>query len=552
MRTPAFAAAVTALTASCLGMFPGLSAAASAPAADPARNIVTNAATKCASLAGLHLDAAAIGLPTRGGEVDSATLDRAGPAGGRPEFCLARGKVRSFGRTAPDINFQVNLPTSWNGKSVQFGGTGFNGTVVTGLDVAPGFVNTDPAQGRAPIDRGYATFGSDGGTAVGADPTGSFALNREALANWAGESVKRTRDAVITVMKKYYGTRPDKQYYVGGSKGGHEALVAAQRYGDDYDGLIAYYPATENQAMVIDWQRIWQQAYGRPGGYLDPAKQQLVSEAVYRTCDGLDGVVDGVIANVRGCDKAFSVESLRCPDRTDGSETCLSPAQIRTLRTAASHYTFKFPLANGVTGIGPYPVLRGADLAPLMLDGAGDGEATGYYTLFDPIIRYFIQQDPNGSSANFDYRQYEKRIKQLSRLLATTNPDIDRFARRGGKLIIVQGTTDMAVPETLTDDYYERLAERYGPSIRGFVRYYVQPGLAHGSGRFDLAWDSLTALDDWTSRNAPPVNPVATDANAANGNRTRPLCEYPLWPKYKGHGDANKAENFTCAGHRQR
>ncbi|MER6176114.1 tannase/feruloyl esterase family alpha/beta hydrolase [Streptosporangium sp. NPDC001681] len=552
MKRHIFATTIIALTASCLGMLQGLSPAAAAPTADPARTIVTDAATRCASLTGLRVDTADIGLPTRGGEVDSATLNSADPARGRPEFCLARGKVHSLDTTAPDINFQVNLPTSWNRKSVQFGGSGFNGIVVTGLDVAPGFVNTDPAQGQPPVNRGYATFGSDGGSAVGTSPTGSFALNKEALANWAGQSVKRTRDAVITIVKRYYGKQPDKQYYTGGSKGGHEALVAAQRYGDDYDGIIAYYPAIANQAMVISWYHIWKQAYSRPGGYLNPAKQQLVANAVYGTCDKLDGAVDGVISNVRGCDDAFSVESLRCPGGTDSSDTCLSQTQIQTLQTAASHYKFAFPMANGVTGIGPYPVLRGADLAPLMLDSAGNGEAAGYYTLFDPVIRYFIEQDADGSLVNFDYRQYEKRVKELSRLLDTTDPDIDRFARHGGKLIIVQGTTDMLVPEALTSAYYERMAERYGPSIRRFVRYYVQPGYAHATGRFDLAWDSLTALDDWTSRNNPPVNPVATDANPATKNRTRPLCEYPLWPKYKGHGDVGQARNFSCVAQGQR
>ncbi|ROO86099.1 feruloyl esterase [Actinocorallia herbida] len=547
MKRYLMATAVTALAAAGLGLLHGLAPAAADPGADRARVIVPRAAARCAALEGVRVAAADIGLPTRGGEIGSATLTAADPARGRPEFCLVQGKVRGFDPTAPDIVLQLNLPTSWNRKSAQFGGAGFNGTVVTGLDVAPGLGSTDPAQGQPPINRGYATFGSDGGTAV-SGPTGSFALNGEALANWSGESVKRTRDAAIEIVHRYYGKQPDKQYYVGASKGGHEGLVAAQRYGDDYDGIIAYYPAVANQAMVLAYYRMWEQAYGRPGGYLDPAEQRLVSDAVYGTCDGLDGAVDGLISNVRGCDTAFSVESLRCQDGTTGSDDCLSPTQIETLRTAASRYGFAFPMANGVTGIGAFPVLRGGDLAPLLLDGEGNGEASVYRALFDPEIRYFIQQDADGSSADFDYRKYEKRIKELSRLLDTTDPDLDGFARDGGKLIIVQGTTDMLVPQTLTDAYYEALADRYGPSIRRFVRYYVQPGYAHGPGRFDLAWDSLSALDAWASRGKPPTGPVATDATSGAGHRTRPLCEYPRWPKYRGRGDVGEAANFTCAG----
>ncbi|QOV33191.1 tannase/feruloyl esterase family alpha/beta hydrolase [Streptomyces ferrugineus] len=543
--------AVALLAVPGLGLVQGISPAAAASPAGGARTTVTDAATSCASIAGLHVNASTIGLPTRGADVESATLTAADPKTGYPEFCLVRGKVNSFDTAAPDINFQLNLPTSWNRKSVQFGGGGFNGIVISGLGVIPGYVNSSAAQGQPPIKRGYVTFGSDGGVAVGADPTGSFALNKEALANYAGESVKRTRDAAMSVVTSYYGRQPEKQYYAGGSKGGHEALVAAQRYGDDYDGIIAYYPANQNQALALSWHHMWQQAYSRPGGYLNTAKQQLVHDAVMRACDKLDGAADGVVSDVKGCDRAFSVESLRCPDGSDSGNDCLSQRQIETLKSAASPYRFAFPLANGVTRIGPYPVLRGADLGGAWLDSAGKETASGYYAFIDPVIRYFIEQDAGGSLNNFDYRRYEARVRALSRLYDATDPDLDRFARQGGKLIIVQGTEDMLVPQSATDAYYDRLAERYGPSVRRFVRYYVQPGYGHATGRFDLAWDSLTALDKWADGQTPPVRPVATDANPATEGRTRPLCEYPLWPRYKGHGDVDQAKNFTCAGRGQ-
>ncbi|MFJ3799006.1 tannase/feruloyl esterase family alpha/beta hydrolase [Streptomyces sp. NPDC090088] len=539
---------VALLTVPGLGLVRGISPTATASPFGGAPTTATDARTKCASLAGQHVAASEIGLPTRGADVGSATLTAADPKTGRPEFCLVRGKVNSHDSTAPDIDFELNLPTSWNRKSVQFGGAGFNGDLVTGLDVPPQYGNPSAARGRPPLDLGYATFGSDGGVAVGTNPPGSFALNKEALANYAGESVKRTRDAAIDIASGYYGRQPEKQYYVGGSKGGHEALVAAQRYGGDYDGIIAYYPADQNQALVLSWYHMWRQAYSRPGGYLNAAKQQLVHDAVVRTCDGLDGAADGIVSDVRGCDHAFSVESLRCPGGTDSGDHCLSQRQIETLKSAASPYRFAFPLANGVTRIGPYPVLRGADLGGAWLDSAGDGTATGYHYFTDPVIRYFIEQDAAGSSDNFDYRRYSARVKALSRLYDATDPDIDRFARHGGKLIIVQGTEDMLVPQAATDAYYDRLTERYGPSVRDFVRYYVQPGYGHASGRFDLAWDSLAALDKWAGGGASPVRPVATDANPATAGRTRPLCEYPLWPRYKGHGDMDQAKNFSCAG----
>jgi feruloyl esterase len=252
---------------------------------------------------------------------------------------------------------------------------------------------------------------------------------------------------------------------------------------------------------------------------------------------------------VQACDRTFRVESLRCPSAAASADTCLSETQIETLKTAASPFRFAFPLAHGIRQIGPYPVLRGADVTGTWLDTTGNRAATSYAYLADPVIRYFIEQDPNGSTVNFDYRTYEKRVEQLSLLYDATDPDIDRFAGHGGKLIMVQGTTDMLVAQDATNALYDQMAKRYGGSISRFVRYYVQPGFGHGTGNFDLAWDSLTALDNWASRQTPPSHPVATDATPANGGRTRPLCEYPLWPRYKGHGDIDQAQNYTCAGH---
>src|SRR4051794_10371978 len=243
-------------------------AAAAAPAsatARPGTDVVKDAAKRCAALTGTEVPARQFALPTRGAHVDSGTLTAADAATGRPEFCLVRGSVRGQDPAATPINFEVNLPTAWNRKAVQFGGGGFNGSLVTGLDPVPGSAPVT-ASAAPPINRGYATFGSDGGTAVGTNPQGSFALNAETLRNYSGESVKRTHDVAAAILQQYYRRSSAYQYYVGGSKGGHEGLVAAQRYGKDYDGIVAYYPANQNQAMVLSWYHLQQAAYALPGG----------------------------------------------------------------------------------------------------------------------------------------------------------------------------------------------------------------------------------------------------------------------------------------------
>lgn len=112
---------------------------------------------------------------------------------------------------------------------------------------------------------------------------------------------------------------------------------------------------------------------------------------------------------------------------------------------------------------------------------------------------------------------------------------------------MIQGTTDMLVSPYMTTAYYNRVAARYGGSLKSFVRYYVQPGFGHAGGTFALQWDSLAAIDNWVESGQAPVTPVVKDGNAANGSRTRPMCEYPLFPKYSGSGDVNSASSFTCA-----
>jgi hypothetical protein len=497
---------------------------------------VADAATRCIAMGTAHVAAAGIGLPTQGANITDAALQA--PSAGRPEYCRVRGDIVASNPADPPIKFQVNLPTKWNVKTLQMGGGGFNGTVVTALNA----VNGTPASAELPLARGYVTFGSDSGNQA---PSGTFGTNAQAVANYGGEAVKRARDVAVALMKTYYATEPWKVYYAGGSKGGHEALVAAQRYGADYDGVIAYYPANQNQAMVLSWYRMWQAAYGVPGGYLNPAKQALLKTKVMEVCDGLDGLVDGVVSNTRACDYTFTPNALRCVGGADTGDGCLSDPQINAVLTGATAMTFAFPLANGVTSIGPYPVYHGGDISS-WLDSTGVGNSS-YRGFYDPVIRYFIQEDPASTSDNFNYLAWQPRVQQLSQIMDATDPKLEAFRDKGAKMILVQGTTDMLVTHTTTSAYFERLRTRFGADLSSFVRYYVVPGYAHGGGDYRSTWDSLSSLEAWAERGVAPANPVTVDGTPANNGRARPLCEYPNFPKYNGSGDPLLATSFTCS-----
>jgi hypothetical protein len=208
---------------------------------------------------------------------------------------------------------------------------------------------------------------------------------------------------------------------------------------------------------------------------------------------------------------------------------------------------YAFPMAFGVTSIGPYPVFQGGDMLGILFDPTGaNGTATGYFGFNDGVIKYFIQQDPNSTSTSFNYLAWQPRIQQLSAMWDAKDPNLDPLRRKGGKLLLVQGTTDMLIPPSSTTAYYDSLVSRYGQDLKSFARYYMVPGFGHASGTFKMTWDSLQALDSWVDDGKAPVDPITTDAAQGTAGRTRPLCEYPQFPKYIGSGDANVAANFTC------
>jgi hypothetical protein len=500
------------------------------------------AAEPCEKLLTLRIPAREIGLPTRGAVIRSAVVVAA--SGELPETCRVQGDIIGSRKDAPPIKFQINFPRNWNGKAVQFGGGGFNGMLVDGLQEVPGSASVSDRV-RTPLTLGYATFGSDGGHQATNGFDSAFGRNPEARENYTGAAVKRLRDTAGALLRRFYGTTPRRVYYVGGSKGGHEALIAAQRYGTDYDGIISYFPAKDSVGLILGWGALAQAAY-RPGGAaLSLQKQEFVQRAVVAACDGLDGLKDGVIANTNACDASISPVSLTCTPDQPATDACLTPAEAATLAIGLRRTPYPRPMANGVSEIGPFPVLSGTRLSPFMFAPGGLSE-----TIFDKfttgIVRDFWANDAAANFGSVDLQRLAPRILAHSQASDATSTNLDAFERRGGKMIIVQGTMDMLVPPSATTDYFIRLASRYGERTPSFVRYFVQPGYDHGGGPFTISWDSLAALESWVETGAFPANPVATDSNPATRGRQMPLCEYPLFPRYVG-GEPRAARSFRCS-----
>lgn len=504
----------------------------------PAPLDVTDPATRCAAMSGTALASTAFGLPTEGAMVDKAVLVEQNATNTVPQMCQLTGTIRPAAPGAYSIHFQLNLPSHWNGGVIQFGGAGNNGVVVTGLGPAIHAPSTTPT----PLMRGYATFGGDSGHRR---EDADWLTNKQAYANFAGESVKRTRDAAVGYIRRYYSSAPRRTYFMGGSKGGHEALVAAQRYGADYDGVIAFYPAAAAFGMQMSWARMGYAAQATPASRLSAAQEKLVKARVLGVCDDLDGAADGIVSNVKACRSAFALESVRCPDGAAAGDGCLSDPQIAGLRVAATPITFDFPLANGLTSVGPYPVLEGADFGDFLYRDRTHFWGGIYRGAGDDLARQ-LSGGKDTTWPQFDYRNYRPAVEALSAVYDASSTNLDRFKAHGAKLLLLQGTTDMLVPEALTSRYWNGLRQRYGSQLDRFARYYIQPGFAHGGGDFALSLDSLSVLERWVEQGVAPAQLIATDAGPGRNARTRPLCDYPKWPRYRGAGDIQVASSFEC------
>ena len=490
----------------------------------------------CTALTGTVIPKSAISLPTSGAVVASASLV-SDPRNGT--YCKLTGGIKPVDASAPDILFQVNLPEHWNGKTIQYGGGGFNGVLVTGERA----VLPDPAL-PMPLKQSYATFGSDSGhkaTPIGAD----FALNAEAFTNYKGAHLKKIHDLALALIARVYHARPKRSYFMGASTGGREALLAVERFPADYDGIVSVHPAFDMMSLGTSMLLTGQDIF-KPGAWIPPAKLTMVSDKVLEACDEFDGAKDGVIGNVKACRTAFDPASLRCAGGGDIGATCLSDAQIASLRTLAAPRKLGVTLL-GIDAIAPYPVLESAVTPAATAYGTSDdiGKSfTGYFG--GNGTRYLTMQDANFDLTNFDAAAHADRLQQVARETELTGA-LEAFANRGGKLLLMHGTSDTLIPPGNSVALWERLQAAHGAKLSRFARFYMTPGFGHGNGNFRPGWDALGVLDAWVTKGKAPGPQVITDTNATTLGRTRPLCEYPAYPKYNGAGDVNQAANFTCA-----
>jgi feruloyl esterase len=508
-------------------------------------------ASVCAGLQGLSIPASAIGLPTSGAVVQTAVAVGASDANNpNGDFCKVIGIVRPQNAGSPNLEFEVNLPLSWNRRVLQMGGGGYDGSLVTGL----GQFTLQQPGAPMPLKQGYVTLGSDGGHKGKAGFDGTFGLDDEALVNYGKQSVKKAHDAAMVVIKKAYGRAPERFYFIGGSQGGHEALDAAARYPQDYDGVVAHYPAYNVTMLHLGSLNVGRALYAEGGAaWINPGKVKLIGDSVFAKCDTLDGVKDGIISNVAGCNAAFDVKTLRCTNGGDTGDTCLSDAQLRAVATITSEYKPGFAVA-GMDTFPKWALLEGATFQGPSNFGQApqpsnplSGKEPLLYSAGDQTVKFIITRDPKFETMTFDPKKFQAQTVKAGTIMDVTDVSLDKFRAKGGKIIMTHGTADDFITPHNSIYYYGRQVGFFGQSrLDSFLRFYLVPGLGHGFGVFNAKFDSLGALRNWVENGKAPAGLVASDGNP-NASRTRPLCEFPKWPKFTGApGSENSAASFTC------
>jgi feruloyl esterase len=528
-----------------------------------AASLAGDPASTCSGLAGaagdaVQIDSAAMQSPSSLLVSERAPTPSSRIAPAAPAFCKVLGHIEPTDPKAPPIKFQVNLPADWNGRSLQYGGGGFNGTLITALGLPPAYPYDKPS----PLARGFVTYGTDSGHQMKTgEPPQLFALNDEAFENFAYKSYKKVRDAARALMVRAYGKPPEKMYFMGSSEGGREGLTMAQRYPDDFDGIFARVP-------VINWVGL-QHAGTRSGiatmgdGWIRPAQVKLVAEAVLKACDKADGVEDLVVEDAVGCKAAFKPETLHCAEGQSGDQ-CLTDVQINAINTLHSPYKFSFAMANGLDDYPGWGV-SGEDTPSFGPTGGWLSWWLGKAAPAQPPlpsngiawvygaggIQYVFARDPKLDVTTYKPEDHKERVLSVSALMDSTDPDLSRFRARGGRLIMLEHMSDYAQSPYAGIRYFENVQRKLGKTETAeFARLYTAPGVDHVGSGAPANVDMLSVLVDWVEKGQAPgdleVLEQKVEPPAFATVRALPLCQWPAWPHYKS-GPAHASSSFVCA-----
>jgi hypothetical protein len=463
-----------------------------------------------------------------------------------PPFC----RVTAVAKPSADseIKIEVWMPASgWNGKFRGQGNGGFAGEIdyrTLGLAVAQGYAS-------AATDTGHAAEGTNAAWALG---------HPEKIIDFAYRAIHEMTVIGKATVKAFYGDGAQHSYFANCSNGGRQALMEAQRYPEDYDGILAGAPANYWTHLLASALYDAQTTTLDAASYIPTSKIPTIARAVNAACDAKDGVTDGVLNDPRQCH--FDPATLLC--KAADSDACLTQPQVRALKKlyegahdSRGREIFPGFLPGGEDGGGGWPLwITGVGPGKSLLFAFGEG-------FFSDMV--YDQADWDYKKANLD-EAVDAADKKFAGVLNATETNLKPFASRGGKLIIYHGWNDAAISALNTIHYYQSVESKMGKQYAdSFLRLFMVPGMQHCGGGpgpdvfgqmgfstvNDPEHNMYLALEQWVEKDAAPTTVIASKqaggGAAAAAKMTRPLCAYPQTAKYKGSGDTNDAANFACA-----
>ena len=434
--------------------------------------------------------------------------------------------VQVTGVIGGNIRFELLLPDAWNGRFVMGGGGGFVGSVQNSA--------------RDSVNRGYATVGTDTGHEWQPGHMAGWAFNNlEAQLNFGYLAVHRTAAVAKAVIRSYYGSDATYCYFTGCSRGGGQAMMEAQRYPEDFDGIVAGAPAFDWPGLAANAVAIQKALYPNSEHLdqtaLDKEALKKLQQAILEQCDAQDGLKDGVVQYP----PSASFDLSKVSGLTDEQRKAIEAIYAGVHNDKGQIYPGYTPGAECDPDqwiawiVGPLQGLA-KDHAPDLMFAFGT-----------QIFKFLVFNNPDWNYSTYDFSNFAADTQLAASYLDATNVNLSGLEKRKGKLIIWHGWADPALPPQATIDYYRRLQAR-DPNASEYCRLFMVPGCLHcggGPGASDVDW--LSVIVDWVEHGAAPDRVIASKSDHGKIGMTRPLYNYPTTVIYKGSGDPASAESFV-------
>jgi feruloyl esterase len=478
-------------------------------------------------------------LDVRGiADVVEITARSVAAEGDTPPHCRVAGLL------SPEIAFEVNLPAAWNGRLYMIGNGGHAGEELDN----PGRV----AQRRQALENGFAMAQTNTGHYASKEPSATFVLsNPQKAVDYAYRAVHLTAVTAKEVANRYYAQPVAKAYWNSCSNGGRQGLIEAQRYPEDFDGIVANAPWVDQTGFTIG--AIWnQRAFAET--HVSADKLALVAERVLEQCDPVDGLRDGLIDDPRQCSFDVARDVPSCSAGNEASAACLTPGEA-----SAVQKVYDGPQSGGKTIFPGF--MLGSEAVVTRPDGtsgsgwlnliapAQAGGRTADFGLAEGTMRYLVFQppQPDWSFLDFDFGRDPPVLERWGELANAKDTDLRDFRARGGKLLLTYGWADAILQPLMGVSYYERAVVANGSNGTDFMRLFMIPGMAHCAGGVGPdQYDAVTAVVDWVEKGVAPDTLIAKKIVGGTVTRSRPLCPYPQVARYKGQGSIDDAANFEC------